>query len=87
MKTSLLAVVLALVATARANMVVEIGPDNGFRGVVNVNGAKLEKTKEALVFTDIRYDMQVYCKLPAVDATRVETFEFRYRISGPTSRP
>ena len=78
---------LAVLSAAVAWGDIEIGPDNGFRGVVNVNGAKMEKTKEALVFTNIRYDMQVYCKLPAVDATRVETFEFRYRVSGPTSRP
>ena len=66
---------------------VEIGPKDDFAGVMAVNGAKMEKTKDALVFTDIRYDMQISCHVRPFDAMQVTGFEFRYRVSGPTTHP
>ena len=57
MKVRVLAMGLSLAVVAWGN--VEIGPKDGFAAVTGVNGAKMEKTKDALVFTDIQYDMQI----------------------------
>ena len=78
---------LAVMSAAVAWADVEIGPKDGFAGVMAVNGAKMEKTRDALVFTDIRYDMQISCHVRPFDAMQVTGFEFRYRVSGPTNYP
>ena len=66
---------------------VEIGPKDCFAAVVCTRGAKMEKTKDSLVFTDIEYDMHVFCHVRPIDTMRVTGFAFRYRVSGPTTRP
>ena len=66
---------------------VEIGPKDGFAAVRSVAGAKMAKTKDALIFTDIRYDMQISCHVRPIDTMQVTGFEFRYRVSGPTTHP
>ena len=85
MKTSLFAMGLSLVVAAWGD--VEVGPKDGFAAVTGVNGAKMEKTKDALVFTDIQYDMQISCHVRPFDTMQVTGFEFRYRVSGPTTHP
>ena len=47
----------------------------------------MTKTKDALVFTDIQYDMQIQCQVPPFFTAQVTGFAFRYRITGPTTRP
>ncbi len=79
------AVTVALAAMAWGD--VEIGPKDGFAAVRSASGAKMEKTKDALVFTDIQYDMQILCHVRPMDTMQVSGFEFRYRVSGPTTHP
>ena len=66
---------------------VEVGPGDGFAAVRVVSFATYEKTKDALVFSNIRYDMSIACHIPPLDTSRVTGFAFRYRVSGATSRP
>ena len=66
---------------------VEVGPDNGFAAVRDVAFASYRKTKDSLVFTDIRYDISITCHIPPLDTSRVTGFAFRYRVSGATTRP
>jgi hypothetical protein len=76
---------LAVTTVAAAGDVVISATDN-FRGVIGVTNAKCERTPEALVFTDILYDMQISCKTKAVRPYEVEALEFRYRATGEVKR-
>ena len=78
-----LAVVLAAAVTAD----VTVGPDDGFAAVKNVSFAKYEKTKDSLVFSDIKFDLSMVCRIPPLDTSRVTGFAFRYRVKGETTRP
>ena len=78
-------IVLALTMPVWAD--VEVGPCNGFAAVRDVAFASYQKTRDSLVFTDIRYDMSITCHIPPLDTSRVTGFAFRYRVSGTTTRP
>jgi len=79
------AVLFACAAEAKKDVVISAA--NGFAGVTGVAQATLTRTPEALVFTDIAYDLQVALKTEPVYPGDVESFEFRYRVTGETSRP
>ena len=85
MKSVLFVVGAALAVVAWGD--VEIGPKDGFAAVKGTQGARLEKTRDSLVFTDIQYDMQVTCRIKPLFTSSVTGFEFRYRVTGPTTRP
>ena len=76
---------LAVMTSIAASDVVISSADN-FKGVTGVTNAKCERTQEALVFTDILYDMQIFCKTKAIRPYEVEAFEFRYRATGEVTR-
>ena len=61
--------------------------EHTFSCVRAVNNARYELTKDALVLTDIRRDLQIHCRIPGVEPAKVESFEFRYRYTGETSHP
>ena len=85
-KGGLLAVCAAALAAAAWGDV-EIGPEDGFAAATSAIGAKMEKTKDSLVFTDIQSDMQVFCHVRPVDSMQVKGIAFRYRASGETTKP
>ena len=66
---------------------VTVGPDDGFAAVKNVSFAKYEKTKDSLVFSDIKFDLSMVCRILPLDTSRVTGFAFRYRVKGETTRP
>ena len=80
-----LGLLLALSLPVRAD--VEVGPVDGFAAVRVVSFATYEKKRDALVFSNIRYDMSIACHIPPLDTARVTGFAFRYRVSGATTRP
>ena len=82
---SVIGITLTLTMSVYAD--VEVGPDNGFAAVRDVAFASYRKTKDSLVFTDIRYDISITCHIPPLDTSRVTGFAFRYRVSGATTRP
>ena len=84
-RTYLIVGALAFTISSAARDVVISAADN-FQGVTGVTNAKCERTKEALVFTDILYDMQIQCRTAAVRPHEVEAFEFRYRATGEVQR-
>lgn len=87
MNRLLLALGCMAVFAVQSRADVEIGPSDGFAAVKGVANARCEKTKDALVFTDIKYDMQVTCRIRPLETLRVTGFAFRYRVTGETSRP
>ena len=82
-----LLVIAFLASIPQVSADVEIGPGDGFAAVTGSQGVRMEKTKDALVFTDIQYDMHVYCHVRPIDTAWIAGIEFRYRVSGPTQRP
>lgn len=66
---------------------VVIGAKDGFAAVVSATRASMERTTNSLVFTGISYDMGILCVTPPIYPGDVESFEFRYRISGETTHP
>ena len=61
--------------------------EHGFSCVRAVNNARCEYTNDAIVFSDIRRDLQIHCRIPGVEPAKVESFEFRYRYTGGTPHP
>ena len=66
---------------------VEVGPKDAFAAVRTVAFASYEKTKDSLVFTEIKRDMSITCHIAPLDTSQVTGFSFRYRASGTTSKP
>ena len=59
----------------------------GFSCVKSVGKVRCEKTKDALVLTDIRRDLEIQCDIVGVEPAKVESFDFRYRATGATPQP
>ena len=48
--------------------------EHGFSCVRAVNNARCEYTNDAIVFSDIRRDLQIHCRIPGVEPAKVESF-------------
>ena len=86
MKTTVAIGLVGLALAAHAKQDVVVSAKDGFAGVTGAAQAVMKRTPEALVFTDIAYDMQVSLKLPTVYPGEVEAFEFRYRATGDVKK-
>ncbi|MDD4019768.1 MAG: hypothetical protein PHV28_17705, partial [Kiritimatiellae bacterium] len=86
MKWTVLIVGALTVTTSIAAREVVINAADNFKGVTGVTNAKCERTQDALVFTDILYDMQIQCRTAAFRPHDVEALEFRYRATGEVQR-
>ncbi len=80
--TVFVAICSAAMSVFAAMVLSEITAQDQLAGIVRVNNAKMTQTAEALSFTDIRWDMQIECRMKPFYAADVDRFEFFYRATG-----